>query len=506
MSIPSSLIHCLDEEGNIDTSLYFLYLRNKRSKAIEFDNLIANCMESTMESTQEDVGIKKNRNKRKCINLMSKDGVLYEIDPRSSIWYITYVLSPRIDDNKFEDKFRRRFRCSYSCYSNLLELVVADPLFSRWQNSDAFGRKSSPLELCVLGALRYIGRGCTFDDVEELTSVSEETLRRFFHSFIYWGSTVLYEKFVCFPTNALQVHDCTDMMESAGFHGCVASTDATHVTMMRCPVSRSNEHRGHKESLPARTYNISVNHKRKILHTTSGHPARWNDKTLTHYDIFIKSVRDQKILNDMQFTLFEKNPDNTISERKYSGCWIMCDNGYQNWSCLMSPIKNPIQFKEQRWSKWLESMRKDVECTFGILKGRFRILKTGIRLHKINSVDQLWRTCCALHNMFLEHDGLSRNWEDGVQSDWQGELGLHDNGDNYDYSGMGPGNDVYQGIDDTTNAVEQDDFVQDIPNTTNVRNCDSKVFKQKLIDHFDILFEKKLISWPKRNGTVEFRF
>jgi len=25
---------------------------------------------------------------------------------------------------------------------------------------------------------------------------------------------------------------------------------------------------------------------------------------------------------------------------------------------------------EMRWSKWLESMRKDVECAFGILKGR----------------------------------------------------------------------------------------------------------------------------------------
>jgi hypothetical protein len=28
-----------------------------------------------------------------------------------------------------------------------------------------------------------------------------------------------------------------------------------------------------------------------------------------------------------------------------------------------------------RWNKWLESMRKDIERVFGILKARFRILK-----------------------------------------------------------------------------------------------------------------------------------
>jgi hypothetical protein len=70
-------------------------------------------------------------------------------------------------------------------------------------------------------------------------------------------------------------------------------------------------------------------------------------------------------------------------------------------------------------------MRKDVECTFGILKGRFRILKTGIRLQKIEAVDKIWLTCCALHNLLLESDGLDENWESGVPSDWAGELGEH---------------------------------------------------------------------------------
>jgi Plant transposon protein len=209
-------------------------------------------------------------------------------------------------------------------------------------------------------------------------------------------------------------------MNAAGFHGCVGSTDATHITMIRCPVSRANEHRGPKESLPSRTYNLTVTHRRQILNTTKGHPCRWNDKTLAHYDEFIKFIKfikDGKILANNHFSLLERGQNGSIVERHYRGGWLLCDNGYQNWPCLMCPIKDPILRKEMRWSKWLESKRKDVECTFGILKNRFRILIIDIRLQSIESVDRVWCTCCVLHNMFLEYDGLNINWEQEVDDE-----------------------------------------------------------------------------------------
>ena len=61
-------------------------------------------------------------------------------------------------------------------------------------------------------------------------------------------------------------------------------------------------------------------------------------------------------------------------------------------------------------------MRKDVECTIGILKGRFRILQGGIKVRSIQKCDELWKTCCALHNMLLFVDGLDNNWEAGGSS------------------------------------------------------------------------------------------
>jgi hypothetical protein len=78
--------------------------------------------------------------------------------------------------------------------------------------------------------------------------------------------------------------------------------------------------------------------------------------------------------------------------------------------------------------------------------------------------DQVWFTCCALHNWLLDIDGLSEKWVGDVGqciSDWDGEMGcldfdgarkevpnalarLFENLEtrNYDSSGLGPGLDV----------------------------------------------------------------
>ena len=58
-----------------------------------------------------------------------------------------------------------------------------------------------------------------------------------------------------------------------------------------------------------------------------------------------------------------------------SGLYLICDGGYHLWRCLQFPLKDVPDIWARRWSKRLESVRKDVECAFGILKKRFRILK-----------------------------------------------------------------------------------------------------------------------------------
>lgn len=72
-----------------------------------------------------------------------------------------------------------------------------------------------------------------------------------------------------------------------------------------------------------------------------------------------------------------------------------------------------------RWNCALESVRKDVECTFGIIKVRFRFFKNPIELHCEEYIDNAFFVCCIIHNMLLQYDHLDTLWTD--EAYWQDE-------------------------------------------------------------------------------------
>ena len=85
-----------------------------------------------------------------------------------------------------------------------------------------------------------------------------------------------------------------------------------------------------------------------------------------------------------------------------SGVYFICDGGYLRWPVLICPFKHSGSATHKGYfSSTLESVRKDVECTFGILKKRWKILEYGIRFDSIEVVERIFTVCCILHNMML---------------------------------------------------------------------------------------------------------
>mmetsp|Transcript_29950 Transcript_29950/g.34794 ORF Transcript_29950/g.34794 Transcript_29950/m.34794 type:complete len:335 (-) Transcript_29950:47-1051(-) len=293
------------------------------------------------------------------------------------------------------------------------------------------------------------------------------------------------------------------LFKTAGFTGCIGSSDGTHVGMLNCHSWATINHKGPKLNIPSRTYNTTVTHTRQILGTTFGHPCTWNDKTVVLYDEFLKAVNDGTLFQDCEFILFEYDSSGNVIEVCYKGVWFMVDNGYLSWSNLVPPLKDGLTYQQIRFSEWLESMRKDIECTFGILKGRFAVLRYGIRLQSIEKCDQLYVTCCALHNRLLFIDGLDKGWKDGVESNWEREY-RDDNRGEIPFAVQRlnrlHNNDNVQSQDDNDdNTVETIDFHKyEVNGKRIVSKMPLSIFQNRLIENFDIRFRRNDIQWPKR--------
>lgn len=344
----------------------------------------------------------------------------FEVRPpyEKSTWGLM-LSNPRSQDptdRKGGQLFRRRFRVPFPVFLAIVKMTRENNWFS--EGEDAVSIKAAPLELKILAVLRVLGRGYCFDGVEELCFISAEVLRVFFHKFCDLFSKKYFPIYCCPPSTEVEIADTTAIYSRMGLPGCIGSTDCVHIRWERCPAGERSSHKG-KEGYPTLSYEVTVDHRKKIIAATQGHPGARNDKIIVKFDGFVSAINNGDLYKDIPYVLTTAEGD----EIQQKGLYLIVDGGYHKWRCLQCPMKHTSKFKEALWSKWVESVRKDVECVFGILKGRFRCLKLPIFYQTKSVIDSMFFTCCILHNILLNNDGYDVRWENNVN--WQGQSGRH---------------------------------------------------------------------------------
>lgn len=282
-----------------------------------------------------------------------------------------------------------------------------------------------------------------------------------------------------------------------GLPGCIGSTDCVHLKWDRCPVGLAQLCSG-KEGYPTLAYSCTVDHHHRILASTSSYWGAKNDKTIVRGDTYITDVREKKVHADVEYSVYVNGVLKPVK-----GVYYICDGGYHKWTCMMNPMKHTAIRSDRLWSEWLESTRKDVECTFGGLKSRWRFLRNGIVLQDQHSIDNAFFTCCILHNMILEDDGLDCRWEKDV--DWEAINPQPTNSDEGFDEDDGPvisnqemliNRRVSDYITPRDITVEEEialgnDFEEEWDN-----GFDAK--RKLLIDHFIYAYNLGLVKWPSK--------
>ena len=166
------------------------------------------------------------------------------------------------------------------------------------------------------------------------------------------------------PSTAEEIEDAISEFKEAGFDGCIGSADATHVIMEKCTARLKNQHLGDKMPHTARAFEITVNHRRRILSTTVG----FYQQLVERQDHgFINRIHRRLLYENDKYKLFQTNRkqnNDAVGENDEKGkndetselfsmkvAWILVDGGYLRWSCIILPYKQYARIQEQRRSK-----------------------------------------------------------------------------------------------------------------------------------------------------------
>lgn len=309
-------------------------------------------------------------------------------------------------------EFRRKFRLPFPVFTRMVQMCrdTQDAEFN-YAERMVTGEWSIPLEMKILSVLRCLCSGIQFMDVAELTSdlMYESECSRFFKVFVSKFRFYFQDQFI----KPLEGDDLLRSMREynmLGLPGCLGSIDCTFIGWDRVSANLKNIYTGDKGQ--GLLFEVIVTHFKRIIHVGDSIPATINDKTSVKYSKYVTLLKENKIYNNISYRIFVSMDETECIE--LSNCYLICDGGYLEWTVLMTgfgPSSDPIKYK---FTDWLASVRKDVECCFGILKNRFRFLKNVVTLQKREDVENSFVTCCIIHNLILQFDGLDILWESDI--------------------------------------------------------------------------------------------
>ena len=292
--------------------------------------------------------------------------------------------------------FKTLFRVDITAFDLLRDIL----LDHQWYNpaaTDRFGCRCHDVELLLLGCLHVLGHAATQKVCQSNTHISSECHRKFF---LGWCKDMASIKEESLPTNEFELDRVLKSYLRYGFIGCHGSIDCVHIGWDKYPSQWRPLFVG-KEGYPSIVYQVICDNHHKIQAVSQGHPGARNDKTIVKLDDAVATLKSKNSwLGSMPWIV-------TVSSglKKFFGYYLICDGGYLRWPCLVTGINDDTSHQMRAMNKKLGSVRKDIECTFGGMKKRFKWLKNWNSLVDQADIDNVFTTCCMLHNILLEHNG-----------------------------------------------------------------------------------------------------
>ncbi|KAJ4791508.1 nuclease [Rhynchospora pubera] len=248
------------------------------------------------------------------------------------------------------------------------------------------------LEECVGMFLQMVAQGTTMRGLAEDFQHSEETVWRYIH-LVRAGLLRMKRDYIKLPGPDAQVHPkLREGTQYYAFKDAIGAIDGTHIPAFPDTDEEFKERWRNRKGNITQNVMAAVDFDGRFVAVLAGWEGSGHDSLILR-----KAV-------EKGFTIPE-------------GRYYLVDGGYPNTHQFLSPYRgityHLAQFRQRRMENRYENgqelfnhrhaqLRNVVEKTFGILKGRFRLLKD-MHQYKYDFQTDIVLACCVIHNFLIRH-------------------------------------------------------------------------------------------------------
>ena len=306
-------------------------------------------------------------------------------------WFDIHYNDPRIPD----EYFRKQLRMRRATFRLLLD--VLRPYITR-QNT-RFRRCIEPEKVLAIGLTR-LAHGGTYVSIGPGFNVGTTTVIEAVED-VVTGLVSIKHDYIKFPETEAQVVETRETFEElSDLPNVAGAIDCTHVTIKAPTDSRVDYFSRFQR------YDIIVqavaDGKKRFLDVAAGFPGSLHDARVLRNSRLYRRCENQELLT---------GPTVNVLGREI-GPYLVADSAYFLAPWLQKVYPEETQDPDEiAFNEELSSARVSVECAFGILKSRWRILTKQIE-SGVSSVSDTVVACAVLHN-FCINAGDEWEWDDG---------------------------------------------------------------------------------------------
>ncbi|XP_071712493.1 uncharacterized protein [Rutidosis leptorrhynchoides] len=175
------------------------------------------------------------------------------------------------------------------------------------------------------------------------------------------------------------------------------SIDCMHWEWKNCPVGWQGQYTRGDQKGPSVMLEAIASQDLWIWHAFFGMAGSNNDINVLNASPIFNSIKDGTT---------PPSPFD-VNGRHYERGYYLRDGIYPDWAMLVKAPHNPIDEPRKKFKRFQESARKDIERAFGVLQGRFAMLKTPTRSKDFNKIRRHMYAGIVLHNMIQENNDFA---------------------------------------------------------------------------------------------------